>query len=193
MCLFAGLASAGTALAGGAAQAAVMDKLLMAGVQGAMQMQAGRAQNQAAGRAMEQNKALAVTSANQQYQDILLRQLEEQEASAVEIERLMSESRQAGSTAALAGAEAGISGGSLEEKLQAFSRAESQYQLNTQRNMSMRRAAYGQQMRGTRNQAEARIESFRPNLSYYGLDDFLLGVGTAGVGAYYDFFPPPTD
>ena len=113
------------------------------------------------------------------------RQVQEREAAASEINEVYREARKRVATAQVAGAEAGVAGGSLQALINDFHRQQLEFGTNVNRNLEFRENNIEDQLESVRLGTQANIENlqFMPaqRPSYLGA---ALRIAGAGLSAY---------
>jgi len=133
-------------------------------------------------RAMDANALAASLSASGQYRGLIVRQIQEEDAAAQEIDRVEREGLKAESAAALAGVEAGAGGGVLADQVRNFRAASLSYSTAVRRNLDYRRSDTALTLQAVGQEAKNRISTYRPSFER----PSLAGAGLTIAGGFLD-------
>lgn len=148
--------------------------------------QAGKAQK----RAIEANSRGVALDAASQYNARSLALQNEQEAVAVERERLARETRTMVGSQALASVEAGVGGASADDLLADFETLGAMNDRNLQRGLELSEANFAAETNAIYTRANNQINSFQTDLSNPSLLRFVLNAGVGAVDGITKYSAP---
>lgn len=153
------------------------------------QQQAARSQADYQNRMYEANKQIAEQSLLSQYADISLRQQQETEKAAQEMRIISAQARQVRATAAASALESGVSGLSIDNIVNDYTRKESEALYSTQRQLRGTLFQFEQTKKALGSEYQGRVLGMTPRPVEYP-DIVATGLKTAGAaaGLYSDIF-----
>jgi len=119
----------------------------------------------------EMTKADAMLRANADISQLRTRQRQERMSAAEELEALRRRALESAGTAAVAGAEAGTTAGSVRDVLEQFTKEELTFRFRTERNLEFQAAAFEAQEEATRRRQRNEILAAAPTVA---APDFAL-------------------
>lgn len=135
---------------------------------------------------MKQNQEAAQANLNQEYTALQTRQIQEEDAAAVEKQAVSREARAARAASMVSAGEAGVSGLTVDALLADIYGREAEYKDRVNQNTGFTTANLQAEMRGSRARAQDRINSIQPMNGPSPIASALKigGAGLSSFGSY---------